>query len=113
MPIIKETKDYLLKILQGPKLVPAGLFELAEYFRHNGSILFEYTKSEGLTIAKSTDFRHGAIITSGKNQEELDKNIKDAILTSFEIPSAYAKEARLYKTGDQQIKAMIAARIRL
>ena len=34
------------------------------------------------------------------DEKELDKNIKDAILTSFEIPSSYAKEAKIHRVGD-------------
>jgi len=34
-------------------------------------------------------------VISGKDRNEIDKNVKDAILTSFEIPSAYAKEAKI------------------
>lgn len=48
-------------------------------------------------MARSTNFRYGSIITSGKDEQEVDRNIKDAILTSFEIPSAYSADAKLYK----------------
>ena len=48
----------------------------------------------------STNFRFGSIITSGKTREELDENIKDAILTSFDVPSAYAKEAAVKSVGE-------------
>ena len=100
MSLTKKTRDYVIKAILGNKVVPRGLFELNEYFRHYHGINFRYEKKEGLIIALSTNFRFGSIITSGKNEEELDKNIKDAILTSFEIPSSYAKEAKIQKVGD-------------
>ena len=53
-------------------------------------------------IAISTNFRYGSIVTSGKDVEELEKNIKDAILTSFDIPSSYAKEANILKVGQER-----------
>lgn len=103
MAIIKQFKDRLIKILFGNSAVPRGLFELNEYFRKRGFINFEEKKEEdGLFIAVSTNFQYGSIIAHGKNQEELDKNIKDAILTSFEIPSSYVKEANIIKKGTTQ-----------
>jgi len=100
MSITKKTKDYVIKAILGNKVVPRGLFELNEYFRHYNRINFRYEKKDDLIIALSTDFHYGSIITSGKNEKELDENIKDAILTSFEIPSSYAKEAKIRKVGD-------------
>ncbi|OGD31509.1 hypothetical protein A3C91_01350 [Candidatus Azambacteria bacterium RIFCSPHIGHO2_02_FULL_52_12] len=100
MSIAKKTRDYVIKAILGNKVVPRGLFELNEYFRHYNGINFRYEEKEGLIIALSTNFRFGSIITSGKDEKELDKNIKDAILTSFEIPSSYAKEAKIHRVGD-------------
>lgn len=100
MAIIKKAKDNLIKLLLGGSAVPRGLFEMGEYFRHNGSINFRREKGDGSIIAVSTNFRYGSIVTSGKDEKELDKNIRDAILTSFEIPSSYAKEASIKKVGD-------------
>ena len=102
MSIIKQAKDYIVKFFwNGADLVPAGLLELNQYFRANGAITFDNKKEGGVIIAISTNFRYGSIITSANSQEELDKNIKDAILTSFDIPSSYAKEAKLYKVGSE------------
>lgn len=101
MSIVKKTKDNLIKLLLGETSIPRGLLELNQYFRMNDPIHFEYKKSDDGIIAISTNFRHGSIVTSGKDEKELDKNIKDAILTSFEIPSSYAKEAKIYKTGER------------
>lgn len=100
MSILKKTKDRVVKFILGNKVVPRGLFELDQYFRHHNGINFRYEKKDGLIVALSTDFRYGSIITSGRDEKELDKNIKDAILTSFEIPSSYAKEAKIHKVGD-------------
>ena len=91
MSIIKKSKDYFIKILLGKQTVPRGLFELNQYFRLHGPISFERKIGEdGSLIAISTNFRYGSIVTSGRNEKELDKNIKDAILTSFSVPSSYA-----------------------
>jgi hypothetical protein len=67
---------------------------------------FDYKKEGDITIAISKDFRCGSIITSGKNSEELDRNIKDAILTSFEVPSSFAKEANIINTGKDKQYAL-------
>jgi len=102
MSLAKQMKDYLAKLILGRESVPTGLFEMSKYFAINGPIRFEDTRQDGIIIAKSTNFRHGSIITSGKDEDELDQNIKDAILTSFEIPSAYSKQAGIHKIGDQK-----------
>ncbi len=103
MSLTKQIKDQLIKVLLGKASVPRGLFELAQYFRNYGSLNFKYEKGEDdKIIAISTNFRYGSIVTSGKNPEQLDKNVKDAILTSFEIPSSYDREAAIYKVGDKQ-----------
>ncbi|MEA2088734.1 MAG: hypothetical protein U9O55_02765 [Patescibacteria group bacterium] len=100
MSIIKQTKDYLIKFLWEGKSVPEELFELSQYFRSNGPIEFDFKEENGEIIAISKNYRYGSIITSGKNKEDLEKNIKDAILTSFEIPSSYKKEAGIHKINE-------------
>lgn len=103
MFILKIAKDYLIKLLLGGKVVPQGLFELSQYGRSFGYIHFKYSKSEdGTIIAVSDNFKLGSIVTSGKNEKELDKNIKDAIMTFFEIPSSYSKEVKICKVGEKQ-----------
>ena len=103
MAITKKIRDQLVKFLLGKSFAPRGLVELNQYFRRFDPIRFSYAKGEnGTIIAVSDNFRHGSIVTSGKDLETLDKNIKDAILTSFEIPSSFAKEAGIYKTTDKQ-----------
>jgi hypothetical protein len=102
MPILKKTKDSFIKLIFGKTIVPRGLFELNQYFRIYEPIEFKYEKHNESIVAISTNFRYGSIVTSGRNKEELDKNIKDAILTSFEIPSSYAEEAKIYKVGEEE-----------
>lgn len=83
--------------------MPRGLFELQQYFRHHDPIHFRQEMGEnGQIIAISTNFRFGSIVTSGKNATELEENIKDAILTSFDIPSSFAAEAQVHRVGDKQ-----------
>ena len=100
MRVAKVTKDYLIKVLLSNTSVPRGLYDLARYFPMYGAITFQYHNEGGVIVAMSTNFRYGSIITHGRNMEELDKNIKDAILTSFEVPSSYAKEAEIKKVGE-------------
>jgi|SRR6185369_15243905 len=102
--ILKVIKDYIIKAAwDNDDLRPKGLFELSEYMRHNGGINFEYHYNEdGSITAVSTNFRYGSIVTQGKGLDELEKNIKDAILTSFEIPSSYSKETKLVKVGAEK-----------
>lgn len=109
MTLTKKTKDYLIKFLLGGSSVPHGLFELSEYFRQYGSITFKHEKGDnGEIIAISENFRYGSIVTSAKTLEELDKSIKDAILTSFDIPSSFAKEAAIRKVGEKQKEYALA-----
>lgn len=100
MSIIKITKDYLIRKLLPRESIPRGLFELDQYFRRYKEIEFEFKAKGDLVIAVSKDFRFGSIITSGKTPQELDENIKDAILTSFKIPSSYSKEIVIKKAGE-------------
>ena len=95
MSIAKQAKDYAVKIASGGRSADKQLFEFHEYFKLYGAIRFEFITEDGFIVAKSTNFRHGSIITFGKDQKELDKKIKDAILTMFEIPSVYADKAKV------------------
>jgi hypothetical protein len=101
-------KDRLVKALSGTEFVPAGLVELNRYFRMNGPINFDFHLEDGLTVAVSKDFRFGSIVAHGRDEAELDRNIKDAILTSFAIPSAYAKEAGLQRVGKESRQYALA-----
>jgi len=106
MTFVKQIKDHLIKLLLGKSIVPRGLFELDQYFRLYGPIRFVHHKEKDATIAISQNFRYGSIVTSGKDEKELDANIKDAILTSFEVPSSYAKEAKIRKEGAEEVYAL-------
>lgn len=109
MSLTKKAKDQLIKLLLGKASVPRGLFELGKYFINYGPINFRNEKGEDENIiAISTNYRYGSIITSGKTPEQLEKNIKDAILTSFDIPSSYAKEAAVHKVDNKQGEYAIA-----
>ncbi len=101
MAITKKVKDQIIRAIFGNSTTPRGLFELSEYFRRNGPINFNFEKTPDGLVAVSTNFRQGSIVTSGKDAKELDKNIKDAILTSFSVPSSYAKEARVVSAKEK------------
>lgn len=102
MKLFKVLKDYIGKSLTGRGFVPRGLLDLNEYFRHNGKIVFKFHNENGYIVAVSENFRHGSIVTQGRNLNELDKNIKDAILTAFEIPSSYAAEAKIRNEKEKE-----------
>ena len=108
MAITKKIKDQLIRLLNGKDGVPRGLFEMDKYFRLYGPIRFEDKHKGDRIVAVSVNFNQGTIITSGDNKEDLDNNIKDAILTAFEIPSSYASEARVHKLDDKQGEYAIA-----
>ena len=97
MKLHKVLRDKLTKIALGTTTVPAGLFEWTEYTIHFKGINFDVAldKNDKVYRAKSTNFRHGVIFAEAISLKELDNNIKDAILTAFEIPSSYRKEARI------------------
>jgi hypothetical protein len=99
MSLIKIAKDRLVKLLLGKASAPMGLVDLERYFRTYDAINFVEHREGDLIVAVSTDFNQGAIVTQGRNQAELDANIGDAILTAFEVPSSYAKEAGIHRVG--------------
>ena len=106
MSLIKQTKDYINKYfvngIHRHNYVPRELFELAKYFKNYGAIKFDFKKEKDCIVAVSTNFIYGSIVTSGRNEKELDENIKDAILTSFDVPSSYAKEANIRRENELQ-----------
>jgi len=108
MNLIKTTKDRIVKAALGKGTVPSGLVELNKYFRQFGQINFQEHKEDGVIISVSTNFKYGSIIAHGKNRKELDANVEDAILTSFEVPSSYKKEASLIKVGKKQDAYVLA-----
>ena len=102
MSLSKQIKDRLIKILWNGKSVPNELFGLSQYFRNYGPIEFEFKQENGEVIAISKNFNYGSIVTSGKDAKELEENIKDAILTSFDVPSSYMKEAGIHKLDKEK-----------
>lgn len=68
-------------------------------FLANQAIEFEITQyndeSGKYFLAKSTNLDKGQIITSGANLIELDKNIKDAIYTAFNVPAYYCDYSKI------------------
>jgi len=102
MSAIKQIVDQLNKFLRGKSNYPVELLELNKYFRFNGPIYFEFKHEGEEIIAISKDFRQGSIVTSAKTMEELDENIKDAILTFFDLSSSYKVEADLHKIGQRR-----------
>lgn len=99
MSFSKELRDKLLRLVAGNDFRPRGLVDLQEYFRHNPEITFELTKKDGGFIAHSKNFRYGSIVTVAKSLETLDHSVRDAILTTFEIPSSYEEEAGIRRRG--------------
>ncbi|MFA6430018.1 MAG: hypothetical protein WCV84_06030 [Patescibacteria group bacterium] len=89
--------------------MPSGLVELQKYFRNFGPITFSHHREDGMLVAVSQNFRYGSIVTFAENDRELDKKIQDAILTSFGIPSSYAKEAAIRREGENTQMAYAAA----
>ena len=108
MKLLKVIGDSIIKTTQGKNYVPAGLVELNKYFRHYEPIVFKYHKEGDETVAVSENFKYGSIIAAGKDDKELDKNIKDAILTSFEIPSSYKDEAGIIRQGEEKKQYVLA-----
>ena len=103
MSFYKQTKDIAIKLMLGKSAAPQGLVELNHYFRFYGPINFHFEKQEdGSFVAFSQDFKYGSIITRASRQEELDDKVKDAILTAFEVPSSYAKEAGIHRVGEKE-----------
>lgn len=104
---LKEIKDSVVKCILGKDLVPRELLELHDYFRLNKAINFEFHEESGGIVAVSKDFRQGSIVTFGKNYKELDEKIKDAIMTSFDLPSVYKKEASIYNKNHNSKKEYV------
>lgn len=103
MSLYKQTKDKIIRFMLGSQAVPSGLSELHRYFRVYGPINFRFEKQEdGSFVAISDNFRYGSIITRAGTIKDLDEKIKDAILTVFEVPSSYAKEADVRKMESRE-----------
>lgn len=102
-------KDYMIKAALGSSIAPRGLVELNQYFRLYDPITFTHEQQEdGSIVAVSNNFQYGSIIAIGKDERDLDEQIRDAILTSFDVPSSYAKEAGLKRVGERSKKYALA-----
>lgn len=104
MSVIKVLKDSALKAIRPKDYLPEGMIEMVRYFRDYEPINFEIRNIDDGFVAHSTNFRFGSIVTSGRTAKDLDKNIKDAILTSFDIPSVYSSKAKVEKVGSGQME---------
>lgn len=51
-------------------------------------------------LAKSINLDRGQIVTSGANLIELDKSIKDAIYTAFNVPAYYCDYSKIRNTNE-------------
>lgn len=110
MRLDKIVKDWLFKAyLTSHRSVPSGLVDMQKYFRNYGAIVFNLHKEDGMWVAVSENFRFGSIVTFAASEEALDGKIQDAILTSFGIPSSYAKEAGIHRQGNQNVMTYAAA----
>lgn len=103
MSITKQAKDRLFKMVFGKNSPPPGLNELNKYFRLYGPINFTFEKqADGSFVAVSQNYKYGSIVTRARDRSELDDQVRDAILTAFEVPSSYAKEAGVHKVDDKE-----------
>ena len=101
--MMKYLKDYVIKFILAGDTVPAGLSEFHHYFRAYSPIKFNYhEQNDDSWVAVSKNYQYGKIVTSGSSMKELEQNIQDAILTSFEIPISYKKEAGIHKVGSRK-----------
>ncbi|MCK4636136.1 MAG: hypothetical protein KAT32_04705 [Candidatus Moranbacteria bacterium] len=99
---LKEIKDLIIKFTFGKDYISEEVKDAQEYFR-DFNISFDHHVEDNVIVAVSNNFRYGSIIASGKDYEELDHNIKDAIYTAFSIPSAYSDQIELFKKGDKKM----------
>jgi len=103
MSLYKQVKDQLIRFMLGRNAMPPGLVDINNYFRVYGPINFRYEQQDdGSFVAVSKNFRYGTIITSALRQNDLEEKVKDAILTAFEVPSSYAKEAGVHRVGQEE-----------
>ncbi len=102
MSLSKQAKDWMIKMLLGKATVPVGLADLNNYFRVHGAIKFHDEKQDdGSIVVISENFVFGKIITRVETLSELDERVKDAILTAFDVPSSYSKEAGIQRVSGE------------
>ena len=103
MSLRKQTKDLMIKILLGKEFVPSGLADLNHYFRVYGPIGFRREKQEdGSFVLVSENFQYGSIITQVKDDSGIDAQVVDAILTAFDVPSSYSKQADIKRVNSEE-----------
>ena len=106
MGLLKVARDHISRLVVQafvPDYRPKSLVELKDYFYHYHTINFDYHQGDnGRTIAVSNNFYNGSIVTSGNDKKDLDSNIKDAILTAFNVPSSYAGDAGITEESSRQ-----------
>ncbi|MDO8469794.1 MAG: hypothetical protein Q7S84_02100 [bacterium] len=101
MNIFKVAKDRVGKFILGTSTVPSGLLDLHRYFKNFGPIRFEHHREGDTLVSVSANFTYGSIVAHGRTPEELDRSVKDGILTAFSVPSAYAPEAAIRRETDR------------
>lgn len=73
-----------------------SLEDLSEFLKREGGISFnvrEFQDESGrYFLAESVNIPNKSIITTGESLAGLERNIKDAIFTSFEVPYFYCNE---------------------
>ena len=84
-----------------------------DFLAHN-IIEFEVEKfsdeSGTYYLAKSVNLQDGQIVTTGKDITDLDKNIKDAIYTAFDVPAYYCNYDNMHSNLEivKELKYAIA-----
>lgn len=86
--IIQRIESYFASSMQAQEKISDLLIEL----RHRGlnfNIQYINDGDEKYFYAESVDYPRGHISATGKNSDELEHQLKDAIFTAFEIPVRY------------------------
>lgn len=99
---MKKILHFLTSYLPSQKGAEA-LSDLKYILEVRGGISFSVRRMEEeqnvYYIAESKNIHNKSIVVTGKNLDELDKNIKDAIFTLYQVPAYYAKK-ELIKSPD-------------
>ena len=86
--IIERIQSYLATPSQAQERISDLLIEL----RHRGvNFDIQLINEDGhkYFYAKSVDYPRGYISATGQNMDELERELKDAIFTAFEVPARY------------------------
>lgn len=85
---IQRIKSYLIDPVQAQEKISDLLIEL----RHRGlnfDVRLEKEDGQKFFYAQSVDYYRGYISATGRNMEDLERELKDAIFTAFGIPPRY------------------------